>query len=124
MAEISMGAGIQPIRAMIKPSAAMFHGEGSIKSGFICMPLAAAIAAAATVVMLRLTTMNFDSVSKALYCPISRISTHAPTTATDSVPTDSVRPGTDILTIAAVSRATAPVLMVDERKHITRNTQR
>ena len=66
MAEISIGAGIQPIKAMMKGRAESVHGEGSIKSACICIPFDAAIPAAMTVVMLRLMTMSFDNVSSAL----------------------------------------------------------
>ena len=66
MAEISIGAGIQPISAMRKPKAVNVHGVGSIKSGFICMPRDIAIAAAATVAMVRLTMMILETLSKAL----------------------------------------------------------
>ena len=66
MAEISIGAGIQPISAMRKPKPASVHGVGSIKSGFICMPRDLAMAAAATVELVRLPRMILETFSKAL----------------------------------------------------------
>ena len=66
MAEISIGAGIQPISAIKKPKPASVQGVGSIKSGFICMPRDMATAAAATVAMVRLTMMILETLSNAL----------------------------------------------------------
>ena len=43
---------------------------------------------------------------------------------TDSILTVSGRLGSAVWTITAVSRATAAALMVEERKHITRNTHK
>ena len=55
---------------------------------------------------------------------MKRMNTQEAMSSTDHILTDSGRPGSAVLTITAVSSATAAALMVEERKHITRNTHR
>ena len=126
IAEISIGAGIQPINATKNANLLNSHGEGATKSGEATpwMPLRIkAITTALTVVTVKAIMMIFDKLSNKRYFPNNKML--VVTRITNELNTGIGRGiGVINVKIAAVNNPTAAVLITVAKTFKARNNQR
>ena len=126
MAEISIGAGIQPINATKNANLLNSHGEGATKSAGAtpCIPLRMnAITTALTVVTVNAIMMILDKLSNKRYFPNSKIPVVTP--ITNKLRTG-IGNGIGITKVkmAAVSKPTAAVLITVAKIFNARNSHK
>ena len=126
IAEISIGAGIHPIKATKNANLLNSHGEGATKSGAATpwIPLRIkAITTALTVVTVKAIMMIFDKLSNRRYFPnnkmpvVTRITNELNTGIGSGIGVINVK-------IAAVNNPTAAVLITVAKMFKARNNQR
>ena len=126
IAEISIGAGIQPINATKKANLLNSHGEGATKSAGAtpCIPLRMnAITTALTVVTVNAIMMIFDKLSNKRYFPNNKMPVI--TTITNELNTG-IGNGIGMIKvkIAAVNKPTAAVLITVAKMFSARNNHK
>ena len=126
IAEISIGAGIQPISDMMNGSDARCHGDGATKfAGIWRPPLITAIITAIVVANVKEIITNFEIPSRTPYPPRIIIAHIKTINIIVICPTESPKPfGIIFIIIAPVSIPTAAVFTIAENTFNIKNTQR